>query len=186
MPEREVPVWHGRTHPKVLFRVVLIEALIIALHTAAVLWLPRDTSLEWFNTWAWVVIHGTLLLANLWYGVIPFLRWISSTYTVTNLRVVANWGLLYKQSREIPIDRIVSVSVERGILDRIFRCGTLVLHDAAAMMQTQTSGPWNVAPAGGGVRFSDVPRVLHVQALIDDLRFKRAGSQADTEGTSAP
>ncbi|MHA3723732.1 PH domain-containing protein [Leucobacter sp. HY1910] len=175
----ETSIWQGRTHWKVLFVPVIIELFLLALHFAALRWLPTNTGLPWWDDWGQLGAHVLLLLLGIWYAVVPVLQWRAATFSVTSRRVIARWGLLYRQSREIPLDRVVSVSVERGILDRIFRCGTLIFHDAAAGFGPQTQGTWNTSNGGsGGVRFSDVPRVLAVQDMINQQRFTKPAEGA--------
>ena len=57
----------------------------------------------------------------------PFLLWLTSEYTVTNRRLINRSGLITRVGRDIPLYRINDVSYERGLLDRILGCGTLVI-----------------------------------------------------------
>ena len=166
-------LWAGRTHFKVLAKPAMIQLLLITLHVLLGLFLPTDTSWDGWNIWAPIVLHGLIVLVEIWYVVIPVLQWVNASFEVTELSVTSRWGVIYKQSREIPLDSIVSVATERGILDRIFGCGTLIFYDAAAGYQPVTSGAWNKNRGKGsnmGVRFSDVPHVLNVQKIIDAAR----------------
>ena len=161
----------SRTHFKVLFVPALVQLGLIALHVIGGLFIPTATGWDWWDSWILLIFHSLLVLVAIWYAVIPLLRWLSSRFEVTDETVASYWGILYKHSREIPLKSIVSTSVERGILDRIFGCGTITFLDAAAAAQPKTSGAWNRPKQGQyGVNFRDVPRVLEVKQIVDSQR----------------
>ncbi|TDP89560.1 PH (Pleckstrin Homology) domain-containing protein [Leucobacter luti] len=173
-PGAETVLWSGRTHWKILAGPALVQLVLIAVHVALAMFWPSSTGVTWVDAWGQLAVHSIVLMLEIWYVVVPVMRWTHSTFTVTSRRVTRRWGVLYKHSREIPVDRIVSVAVERGIIDRLFGCGTLVFHDAAAGMQPQTHGAWNKGNIGeqtAGVRFHDVPHVFKVQKLVDQTRY---------------
>lgn len=96
------------------------------------------------------------LVAIGWWSVLPFLRWFSTTYTITNARLVEQQGLLTRTGRIIPLTRINDVSYEKGLTDRLVGCGTLVIHDASDQP---------------GLRIHDVPHVEHVHRTLSTLAF---------------
>lgn len=166
-------LWKGRTHFKILFKPALIQLLLIVLHVLVAVYIPRATDWLWWDNWGQLTLQSILLFLSLLYVIIPLLRWRNATFELTDKRVIKHWGILYRHSREIPLDRIASVSVERGILDRIFGCGTLNFQDNSSVVQ-ETRGSWNRARDNKnlqGVRFYDVPRVLEVKRLIDSSRY---------------
>lgn len=170
---REEELWSGRTHVKILFRPAMIQLLLIGLHVFVAVYIPQETSWPWWDAWGQLALQSILGFLSLLYVVIPLLRWKNATFELTDRRVIKHWGILYRNSLEIPLDRITSVSVERGILDRIFNCGTLNFLDASAV-SPNTRGSWNRAKDNQdlqGVRFYDVPRVLKVKELIDNTRY---------------
>jgi len=173
----EEELWAGRTHFKILFKPAFIQLVLIALHVLVAIYVPANTNWPWWDSWGQLTLQSILIVLSLWYVVIPLLRWRNSTFELTNKRVVKHWGILYKQSLEIPLERITSIAVDRGILDRIFGCGTLNFQDAA-MGSYPTKGAWNRDSSNrnmAGVRFHDVPRVLEVKKLIDKTRYASGG-----------
>ena len=82
---------------------------------------------------------------------VPLLRWWTTTYTVTNRRLITRRGILNKIGTDLPLNRIHEVSSERSLLDRMLGCGTL-----------------NVATAAedGTVVLADVPDAEHVHTEI--------------------
>lgn len=169
----EAEIWKGRTHFKMLFKPAVIQLLLISLHILAAIYIPSVTGWAWWNSWGQFSIQMTLVALSLWYVIVPLLRWKNATFELTDKRVIKNWGILYRHSLEIPLQQITSISVERGILDRMFKCGTLNFQDAASDPH-KTSGSWNKAAGNKdlrGVRFYDVPNVLAVKEFIDTARY---------------
>jgi len=154
----ESVVFTTRTHPKALVFPVLIAVVVLALAIAAS-----------------VFVHGYVLLAVwviaalliLWFTGRPALVWMAATYTVTDRRVLTRTGILTRRGHDIPLNRISDVSYEKGVLDRMLGCGTLVISDASTQ---------------GRVALPDVPHVEQRQLQISDLLFhgsRSAGSDAD-------
>lgn len=172
MSEEEI-LFTTRIHPKILFKPLVIQIGLIFLHYLVFKYVSGDSGWGWFDRWGIITLHGIIVTLEVWYVVTPVLRWWNTIFTLTNVRVKAEWGVLYKQSREIDLDRISSISEERGILDRIFGCGSLNFYDAAADAQPRTSGVWNKPEGMSGVRFHDTPRVKLVRGLAEDAKASR-------------
>ena len=107
-----------------------------------------------------VVIWVLALLAALRLVVRPFLMWLTTTYTVTDRRLITRTGILRRRGHDIPVPRINDVAYEHGILDRLLGCGTLVVSDASDR---------------GSVRLPDIPHVERVHLQISDLLFGYGG-----------
>lgn len=95
-----------------------------------------------------------LVVLFLWGTVLPFLRWLTWTYTLTNRRLIEQKGLLTRKGRIIPLARINDVAYEKGVLDRILGCGTLIIHDASQQ---------------SGLALHDIPRIEDVHRRISRL-----------------
>jgi len=165
-----------RTHPKVLFQPFIVQIALAVAHIAVYLYFPEKTGIELVDEWGQLAVHVIIGLIELVYVVAPALRWWNAQFIVTTRRLEERWGVLYRSAREIPLDRIASVTVERGILDRIFGCGTIVFLDSAMTDTSNTRGAGLARRSGegdAGIRFHDVPKVMAVRAAIDDIRFNR-------------
>ena len=158
--EGESVVWSTRTHVKALFvpAVVLIVTAGIAGYLSS---LPDSHQQVWL-TIIWVVAALVILVWTVW----PFLKWFTTTYTVTTRRRTTHSGVINRTGHDIPLARISDVSYEKGLLDRVFGCGTLVISDASER---------------GQVALHDVPRVERLQLKLSDLLFH--GSQPTTSPT---
>ena len=168
---QETVLYQSRTHPKILFQAGVMQLLIIALASASFL-IPDDTSVKAFNDYAGWIILASILSLEIYFVILPALRWWNEIFTLTTHRVKNDWGILYKNSREIDLNRIVSISEERGILDRIFGCGTLNFYDPAATPEQNgaSNNPLKRHGHGSGLKFHDVPNVHAVREMIEDAR----------------
>lgn len=163
----------SRTHFKVLFPAILIQVGLMILHVLIFMFYPETLNNDFLDKWSQLILHGIILCFELWYVVFPVLRWWNESFTLTDHRVINQWGVLSKQSREIDLDRIVSISEERDIIDRLFGCGTLNFYDAAASSQPRTSGSWNRGrnrETFTGIKFNDVPNIKEFRGLVEQAR----------------
>ena len=151
-----------RTHPKVLLLPVLI--LVLTLGVAA--YAQRTgagTVAGVMHVAVWVVAAVVIVL----WVIRPVIAWATTTYTFTNRRFIKRSGLIGKEGRTIPLNRISGVDFEFGVIDRIFGCGTLVVSDASEQ---------------GRVELEDVPRVEEVQLMVADELHRLSGHRSD-DGT---
>ena len=134
-----------RSHPKALIGPVLVLVLLVA----AAVGLGTLTDSTVVGGAAGVVAA----LAAVWFVVRPVVRWLTTTYTFTNRRFIKRSGLIAKEGRTIPLNRISCVDFEIGVIDRVFGCGTLVVSDAST---------------DGSVLLHDIPHVEEVQLRVSD------------------
>lgn len=154
-------VFSTRTHVKALF----LPAIILILDAAAAGYLASLPDSDNDNKKAlYIAIAVGFVLIAVWFFVRPFLRWITATYTVTNRRLTTHQGVVTRTGHDIQLARISDVSYEKGLLDRILGCGTLVISDASDL----------------GVKLPDVPKVAERQRIISDLLFQGADNNDGT------
>lgn len=151
----EYAVLQTRTHAKALVLPALALVLVGALLGAGSALVP--TAYRPVGQLVVVVLAG--VLAVFW-SVRPFLRWWSTTYSLTNRRLVLRTGVLSKTSVELPLWRVNDLSTERSLADRMWGCGTLV---------ASTGGD------AGPVVLRDVPDVEHVQRAVSAQLFGETG-----------
>ena len=172
----EYVVLSTRPHGKTLTSPVLVLLLTAFFATFAAgragreLTGPVRTALV-----AALVVLAALIVVR--WVVLPFLRWLTTTYTFTTRRLVARSGVVAREGRNVPLDRIAGIDVEMGLLDRLLGCGTLVVCDAGE---------------DGRIELHDIPRVEDVQTRIADqvhrlrhddrLRLDRAHPRLDRVG----
>lgn len=144
-------VLHMRTHAKAL---ILPAAGLVgagALTGVGVALIPSA-----YRPYGQVAVAVVGLALAVWWAVIPFLRWSTSTYTVTNRRLITRHGIVSKAGRDLPLMRINDVSYSRSLTDRMLGCGTLNISTAAD---------------GDGIVLPDVPDVEEVHVTMTELLF---------------
>lgn len=150
-------LYRGRTHPKILFRPLMAAVVLIAAHVLLIRHYPHTLGWDLLDQWGERVLHLGLAILDLRYVTAPVMRWHSSIFEVTDRFIKMKWGVLYKNSREIHLDRITQINEERGILDRMVGCGTIIVYDAAN---------------ASAIKFHDVARFRHVRGILDDARHQ--------------
>lgn len=139
-----------RTHAKELIGPAVILIVLGGLLGLAIAFFPPR-----LQPWANYASIAVALILFVWLVLLPFLRWLTSTYTITDRRIITRKGIINKTGHDLPLRRINNVNYERSLLDRMLGCGTLVLETAAAQPL--------VLP--------DVPRVERVHVAITELLF---------------
>lgn len=149
-----------RTHPKALIG----PALILLVAVAVVLFASTLTDSTVVGAIAGAIAAGVVV----WWVVRPFIDWLTTTYTFTNRRFIKRSGLIAKEGRTIPLNRISGVDFEIGVIDRIFGCGTLIVSDAST---------------NGRVLLDDIPQVEQVQLKVAQELHTLAGGDRADDGT---
>lgn len=150
----EVEIAHLRTHRKALLLPVfmlLLDAVVLGVGIAAInRFVPAG-----YRTWADLALGLVCLVALVAFAVLPYLRWLTTTYTFTNRRIITQTGILNRRGHDLPLARINDVSYERSVTDRMLGCGTL-------MLQTAADDP---------VVLDDITDIERVHVMMTDLLF---------------
>jgi uncharacterized membrane protein YdbT with pleckstrin-like domain len=141
-----------RLHPhwKTVLRPILLLAVIIAAVIVALVYLPASADTAAVR----LGIGVAAVLLALVFTLVPFLRWRTTTYELTNRRLRLRSGILTRNGRDFPLARISDVSFSHGVLDRILGCGRLVVESAGEH---------------GQLVLTEIPRVVDVQARLFQL-----------------
>lgn len=141
---------HMHEHIKKILPNIIAAILVLAASITGLIFMP-DSATPWGQ---WIVaIVGIVLLIIIFF--IPWLHWITTTFTITNRRIITRRGIFNKTGHDIPLSRISNVSYEHSFVDRILGCGTL-------MLETSADSP---------LRLKDIPRVERVHVELTDLLF---------------
>ena len=149
----EVEVLHLRTHGKALIAPVLVLLVTAVLTGVAFAAAPPEWR-PWVD-WALWAVAAVVVIG---WVVLPYLRWLTTTYTLTDRRIITRRGILNKTGHDLPLTRINNVAYERSLTDRMFGCGTLQLTTAAE------------AP----VCLHDIPDIERVHVVMTELLFGTA------------
>lgn len=137
------------------WRMLFVPFFWTVLLAAAVIltWIfPPDQ--KWFD-WGITAIVG---VAWLILGLYPFVAWWFTLYVLTNERLIARSGILSRHGLEIPLEQINDLSFHQSILERVLRCGDLLIESAGEQGQS---------------RFSNIPEPEQFHSLLYRVREER-------------
>ena len=101
--------------------------------------------------------------------IVPFLVWLSHTWTITTRRVIERSGLFGGRRREISHVRGYAIQMRRGILQRLWGAGTLSLSNG-------------VEPP---LRLKNVPSAVLVhETLVDQVEVNQILAHRDSQSSS--
>lgn len=166
-PDEQIVI-DAHPHWKALVGPVLASILGIALLILAWWWMD---SVEWSDgVETGVGVAAGVIVAVIigWLAVAPFIRWSTTHFVVTDRRVIYRSGVFTKSGIDIPLMRVNSVQFRHGLIDQLFRTGTLIIDSAS----------------DDPLEFDDIPNVEKVHArlyhevndrLADDDEDRRPG-----------
>ena len=113
--------------------------------------------------WAQLAIAGVLVVCVLWLAG-RYVRWVTTSFAVTSDRLVLRKGVLRRRGREIRLDSLTDISYDQSLLDRLLRCGDILLESPGRDSQEV---------------FPDLPHPVSIQNEIYRLlEQRRAGAGA--------
>jgi uncharacterized membrane protein YdbT with pleckstrin-like domain len=143
-------------HWKVLVRPVAIAVLVLVALLVIEVLIPSGSAAGIER----LVVAALAIVFLMWWLVIPILRWQTTTYELTSMRVRIRSGILARNGQDFPLSRIVNISYRTSLLDRMFGSGTVVL---------ETAGEH------GDLALEEIPHVQRVQStlfqLVEDERL---------------
>jgi uncharacterized membrane protein YdbT with pleckstrin-like domain len=100
----------------------------------------------------WVLWVGLVLIvaAGAWFTV-RYLKWTTTNFVVTTDRLIFRSGVIAKQGKEIPLERLNDIGFHQSIFERILGCGDLLIESAGER---------------GQETFEDIPKPARVQNEI--------------------
>jgi len=146
--EHSVLILHP--HWKILLRPTIILILVALAAAAALVLIPQGK----YTGSGQIAVGVVAVLAILIWFLVPFLRWQTTTYELTNRRLRLRKGILSRSGRDFPLVRISDVSFSHGLIDRLLGCGQLVVESAGEH---------------GQLVLTEIPQVEKVQAILFQL-----------------
>ena len=111
-----------------------------------------------------LVASLALVIAALVWLLLRFLRWTTTNFVVTTDRLVFRSGVLSKQGREIPLERVNDITFHATLFERMIGAGDLVIESAGER---------------GQETFTDIPHPTQVQNEV--YRQIEAAQQRDAD-----
>jgi uncharacterized membrane protein YdbT with pleckstrin-like domain len=123
----EYVIFNTHAHWKVLIVPGLILLACLAALAAWIGWAPESIRQVW-ATWTVGIVLAIVVIV---WTLAPLIRWLARTDTLTNMRLISREGVFHRSGRDIPMDRVHAVTVDRTLVDRILGAGTLTVQTAA-------------------------------------------------------
>ncbi|MEU4237886.1 PH domain-containing protein [Actinoplanes sp. NPDC026619] len=162
LTDEEEVVLHLHPHWKTTIRPGAV--VVLAVVTAALSWvmLPQNNG----GYLAFGVVALIMGYYGIRYGVAPLVIWRCTHYVVTTQRVLLQNGVIARERRDLPLNRIDNHLMTQSFLDRLFGSGTLTIDsigDQAAVLAA-------------------IPQANHVQtALYEVIEQDRLHNPEDYE-----
>jgi uncharacterized membrane protein YdbT with pleckstrin-like domain len=82
--------------------------------------------------WGWgrTAVLVAVGLALYLFTVLPILRWAFTNFVLTTDRVITRRGIIAKQSKEIPLERINDIAFNQTVFERMIGAGDLLIESA--------------------------------------------------------
>lgn len=157
-PVEERLIARFRGHARRLFW----SALLLIAVCGAVTYLYGNLPAP-FEDWMLLGAGAVLIAVGV---LLPFVVWASRTYTITTRRVIVRDGIGSRRRREFAHTRGYSITVQRGLLQRLWGAGTITL----------TNG------VDAPLRLVNVPHVNLVnEALADQIEVNQILAHRDAQ-----
>lgn len=161
LTENEQLLVHQHPHWKVL----LLPLSAAAALTAGCGYLAALTAGTALQRPVWIALGVLAVLALLWFGLAPWLRWKTTHFALTTDKVMFREGVLSRTGMNIPLRRISSVRQEVDINDRLFGCGSLIV-------ESESAEP---------LRFTDIPAVQDVHNQLYEAVYGNPNQLTHTQ-----
>jgi uncharacterized membrane protein YdbT with pleckstrin-like domain len=153
-----------RPHWRMLFVPFGWTVLLLAGVIATWIFPPDTKVFDW-------AVTGVAGVAWLILGLYPFIAWWFTLYVLTNERLIARSGILSRHGLEIPLEQINDLSFHQSIVERVLRCGDLVIESAGEQ---------------GQVRFSNIPEPEQFHSLLYRVREERSKALQGHQAAALP
>ena len=161
----EKVIVNKRPHWKVLILPTILFIVIIA----GGFFLARSLGNWVYSTQADWVIGGVALIALIVLVLVPFVRWRTEHFVITNHHVFFRTGLLSRREHQIPLGQIANMETEVTFWGRLMGYGSLIVESSADQP----------------LKFRNVASLSKVQAQLNQLirdereRMHRGGDRPD-------
>ena len=156
-----------RPHWKVLILPTIFFILIIGGGVALATWI---NSRDWSNeTIIDYIIVGVAVIALIVLVLVPFIRWRTEHFVITNHHVFFRSGLLRRREHQIPLGQIANMETEVTFWGRLMGYGSLIVESSADQP----------------LKFRNVASLSKVQAQLNQLiRDEREATHRRDDGPS--
>ena len=137
LTDEEEIVLHLRPHARAAVRPVLVLALALAAIIVTWVMLPDNDG----GLIGVAVVAVVALVIGIRNGVRPLLAWRCTHYVITDERILVQDGVIARQRRDLPLNRINDHLLRQSVLDRMFGSGTLTVDSIGDQLAVLASVP---------------------------------------------
>jgi len=137
LTDQEEVVLHLHPHWKTAIRPALVTALALAVTAFAWVMLPQSTG----GLLAFGVLAAIMGYYGIRYGVGPLVVWRCTHYVVTDERILLQDGVIARERRDLPLNRINDHLLTQSLLDRLFGSATLTIDSIGDQAAVLTAVP---------------------------------------------
>src|SRR5229473_3521858 len=123
-------------HWIVLVKALLIPVVLLVIGAIVDFTVKSGTGIPHFRT---IVTLAAVAIALLWL-IVVWIRWQSTSYTLTDQRIIIESGVFGRSSKIIPIDRVQDCTTKQTLIGRILGYGR-VEGDAAGAQGAEVLNP---------------------------------------------
>lgn len=149
LTDEEEVVLHQHPHARAAVRPILVLLAGLAAVLGVWIMLPPTTG----GLIGVLVVGAVALFMGLTRGVWPLLVWRTTHYVFTDQRILLQDGVLARERRDLPLNRINDHAMSQSLLDRLLGSGTLRIDSIGERSAVLVA----------------VPHAQHVQTLLYQL-----------------
>lgn len=111
------------THPHWWIFAGVVTRLVLAIVIAIVLVVKINGKHGNYANYIGIALIGVAVLNLL----VVYIKWRTTDFVLTNDRLVTRRGIFSRDSREIPLDRIMDLSCHQSLFERVIGAGDLMI-----------------------------------------------------------
>ena len=123
LADEEELVLHLHPHWRVAVGPMLLVLTALTVTILAWVMLPQNDG----GLLAFAVVALIMLYYGVRYGVRPLVAWRCTHYVVTDERILLQDGVIARERRDLPLNRINDHALSQSLLDRLTGAGTLTV-----------------------------------------------------------
>lgn len=148
--DQEHLLLHTHPHWKMLVLPVALVPIVVGLAAFGFAAMPSGS----MQTAGRYTVIGVGLILLIAFSFLPWLRWRTTHFVLTDQRIILRSGILSRTGRDIPLARVNDVTFTHTLFERLLRCGTLVVESGGER---------------GQLVVDDMPKVEDVQRRLAGL-----------------
>jgi uncharacterized membrane protein YdbT with pleckstrin-like domain len=159
-------------HPHWIFFAEAVVALIASIALGIFALTLDDGSAK--DTLRWISL--VLIVGTALWVVARYAKWVTSNFVITSDRIIYRAGLVRKEGIDIPLERVNTIKMRQGAIERLFRAGDLMIESGGETGQQRFTDIRNP---------EQVQRLIYAQMDLNDDRVRQAMGGAPTSDVAS-